>query len=538
MLLNPTLAEDVGVLEHYLTSHSGTDKQTKQPYVRVSSGSADDVVYLSMPRRRQGLQITSNPGSAQREILEQVLGEARSDVVELYFQKIHPCFPILDEATFRNLWAKEPQRISSALLCQIYAITFVFWRCSASLSHLNQPDMRFAWNQAVVALRDDLLAPGMTTLHASLLAITGRPTMGVTGNIVKAGSAVTLAHSLGLHRSPMAWQVTEAEKCMRINLWWAVVIHDYWSSLAHGTPPNIQKANYNVPLPRSRTSAEDTEQQDSTSLSFIHLCSLSQILGDLLPLVYALRPNMHHAEIQRTLRRIECDLDDWKARWLVDLDLHGEDAFDAVLAVNGASNIKFCFLTLRLLVARLVYKITLRKDQPSKPEEKLYRLAQVRDTALKLARYTTDLNNENLQEFWMPYTAHVLVSATTILLRAAIESDKQSRKQCIEILLKFLARLQAAKRDAHWDIADFCLERCAQPIERLAIAFGVPRDVVNNAGARPGSNKDLVQHQANDEASGGTAAFNPDMDLLLPLDSLGYHFDLFDGAEGQWPFPV
>ena len=51
------------------------------------------------------------------------------------------------------------------------------------------------------------------------------------------------------------------------------------------------------------------------------------------------------------------------------------------------------------------------------PEEKLYRLAVLRDTASALADFVISLRPVQLEEFWLPYTAHLLVYATTILLR-------------------------------------------------------------------------------------------------------------------------
>ena len=272
--------------------------------------------------------------------------------VSSYFRKIHPCFPILDEAMFWNLWRKQPERISSALICQIYAISLVFWQTDDKLNDRSRPDMSFAWNQAVVALRDDLLAPGMTTLHASLLAITGRPTIGVTGNVVKAGSTVTLAHSLGLHRNPTAWRIGDAEKGMRVRLWWAVLVHDYWSSLAHGTPPNIQKANYDVPLPSRDSTSE-------ASVTFHYLCSLSRILGDLLPLVYTLAPD--HGEIERTSRRLDCDLDDWEH--ILPQALKVSNQQERGPSINGESSLWFCYLTCRLLVCRLTYRVSTNRNR-------------------------------------------------------------------------------------------------------------------------------------------------------------------------------
>lgn len=251
----------------------------------------------------KGLQATVDPGRPQREILEQILGEHKDEVLNLYFRKIHPCLPIVDKASFWRLWHQDRARISSPLLCQMYAVCIVFWRCSDALSSFSPPDMAFAWNTAVVALRDDLLAPCMTTVHACLLAITGRPTIGVTGNVAKAGSMITLAHSLALHRDPSAWRIPKAEKRIRTNVWWSVVIHDYWSSIAHGTPPNIRQENYDVPLPTL-----DIEN-DGTSPSFRHLCSISEILGDILPLIYAL--HMDPKESEKRVRRLECRVDGW-----------------------------------------------------------------------------------------------------------------------------------------------------------------------------------------------------------------------------------
>ena len=84
------------------------------------------------------------------------------------------------------------------------------------------------WNQAVTALRDDFVAPSMTTLYAVLLDLSGRPVLHVAGNIMNVGRTVTLAHSLGLHRDPSAWKMPDAEKSIRVKIWWGVLIHDLW----------------------------------------------------------------------------------------------------------------------------------------------------------------------------------------------------------------------------------------------------------------------------------------------------------------------
>lgn len=93
----------------------------------------------------------------------------------------------------------------------------------------------------MAALHEDFMAPSITTIHAALLDLSGRPVLQVMNNITTAGRIVTLAHSLGLHRNPTAWNATEEEKSLRIRLWWGVLIHDYWS--VHGSRTGMTGVN-------------------------------------------------------------------------------------------------------------------------------------------------------------------------------------------------------------------------------------------------------------------------------------------------------
>lgn len=113
-------------------------------------------------------------------------------------------------------------------MCDIYAVALLYWNRSERLQNHPRPDIFFAWNQAVTALRDDFLAPSITTLYAVLLDLGGRPVLSVAINVINIGRMVTLAHSLGLHRDPSNWKMTESEKSLRIRLWWGVLIHDLW----------------------------------------------------------------------------------------------------------------------------------------------------------------------------------------------------------------------------------------------------------------------------------------------------------------------
>src|SRR5689334_3269495 len=96
-----------------------------------------------------------------------------------YFDHLHPCFPVLDEKTFSDMWHKDNDRISSTLICDLYASALLFWNKSEELRHHPRPDAQFIWNQAVAALQDDFMAPTISTVHAALLDMVGRPVMQV-----------------------------------------------------------------------------------------------------------------------------------------------------------------------------------------------------------------------------------------------------------------------------------------------------------------------------------------------------------------------
>lgn len=84
------------------------------------------------------------------------------------------------------------------------------------------------WNLATKALSDDYHSPGLSTVLATTINLTGRPITTMTGNAINIGRLVSLAYSLGLNRNPEAWNLPAQEKTMRIKVWWMILIHDWW----------------------------------------------------------------------------------------------------------------------------------------------------------------------------------------------------------------------------------------------------------------------------------------------------------------------
>jgi hypothetical protein len=95
VMVDPTMADDLNVLERHLASRVPQGGSDVRPYVRISNGPDESIVYRTVSRLRKGLQSTESPGVAQREIMENVLGPLTVYVIKLYAHlSISHCAPL------------------------------------------------------------------------------------------------------------------------------------------------------------------------------------------------------------------------------------------------------------------------------------------------------------------------------------------------------------------------------------------------------------------------------------------------------------
>lgn len=132
------------------------------------------------------------------------------------------------------------------------------------------------------------------------------------------------------------------------------IADDHRSSLAHGTPPNINSSNWDVSAPSTATliSNGSSTHHVRSFESFVHLCSLTKILAEMLPLVYDLHPI--EESTWKTIRRLEHRLDVWQDA-LPDYLRHKAPQHPS--DINGASNLWFCYLSVQLLLCRLALRV-------------------------------------------------------------------------------------------------------------------------------------------------------------------------------------
>lgn len=167
----------------------------------------------------------------------------------------------------------------------------------------------------------------------------------------------------------------------------------------------------------------------------------------------------------------------------------------------------------------------------------------LREASGAIIEFVCKLQYSHFQQFWLPCkselvfplaflvtsylhkvdTGHLLVSATTILIRCTVESTNTSvRANSTAKLIKLVEYLRPACTDCNWDLADFCVERCSDPITKVANLY-LAEPTTGEA-----TNATIQNHSTN--------ADDLFPALLLPLDSLEFPWEnAWDTTEGMWP---
>ncbi|KAL1983398.1 hypothetical protein VTN96DRAFT_10380 [Rasamsonia emersonii] len=486
LIVGPVAAEDAQVIEKYMPSErsSKSVETGKKPYKVYSNDPRKPVLYTTVSRRRQGVRVGNPPGETQKEILEQILGPFRHDLVRLFLDRFNVAFPIFDGQAFWEAYISgAPDDPPTTLLCQVYAMSLVYWKHTPKLARHPKPDVRYAINLTVAALHEEFSAPGLSSLSAALVDLTGRPIFSMTGNAISCGRLVSLSHCLGLNRDPSNWKISLQEKKQRIRLWWGVVIHDRWGSFGHGVPPQIAKNQYDVPLPSVEvlvTQPRATSQHIRAAHCHIALCRLTEILGELLPLVYQLQPRSAR-ETSKKLRHIRTDLDTWEDSLPEFLRAPSQSS---EASICGTSSLHLAFLAVKMLVCRVELHEVNNSDTDN-PEARRYFQTECRKAAEEIVQFMASLQNVHFREFWLPYSAFHLTSTATLLVRCALETtDPEVARSCLANVDTLRSILRRVREEEDWDVADMCLDHCERILSRH------PEIISSNIGGASGGNQD------------------------------------------------
>ncbi|CAG8363090.1 unnamed protein product [Penicillium salamii] len=464
-IVSPAVAEDNEVLEKYLSAVPTAQRGSLIRTGSASNCSLRPVRFNVVSRRPLGVSTTQSLAVSKCEIIEKYMHPDLDEYLNLFFEKANTCFPIFDETSFRSVYSSHKGNLSSALLCNLYANSLVYWESSPKLSAGRTPDIRFIWNQANEALHSELfMSPGISTVMSILINVCGRPSTSMFGNGGMVGTAVALSNALGLNRDPSNWSITPLEKSFRIRLWSLVLIHDRWCSLAYGTPLQVHRSQYDVPFPTldDICNPTATSYQKATASIFIALTTLTNILAQYLENVYSVSKSCPSTEMSAL--DLECLLSEWEETLTEDvrrIALRG-----TLLNVPGAANFRLAYLAVKLLLRRIQLDLSQASTQvihDTMPP--CYANAQ--RVAEEIMHLVQELNANQLTSFWLPIHAFSITSATMFLLRCSLHTRNQSHNLPLQIAKDMIYALQVHKDNFGWDIADDCLSNCSGLVEKF-----------------------------------------------------------------------
>lgn len=82
MIVSPVITEDIQVLDQFMSDKSSNTTR-RRPQNLHSDGSDDPVLYLSVPRRREGLVLAENPGIKQKTIISHLVAPYANELIDL-----------------------------------------------------------------------------------------------------------------------------------------------------------------------------------------------------------------------------------------------------------------------------------------------------------------------------------------------------------------------------------------------------------------------------------------------------------------------
>ncbi len=453
-------------LEPALLAHLPVD-QNDESFVATSRVRklGDDGTFMRVVNT---MSQADNP-TATLDSIESLVAPYGSTLVEQFFERIHPTFPILLEDVFRQSY-KTRNGISPLLLSAVYVLALKFADIGPASQSARRPDAARLEATALKLLTESLPYASLSTIQAGLLLMQ-RSTLATAPLNAQ---LVTAGFELGLHQDCSDWRMETWEKGLRKRLAWALYMQDKWSAMVHGRPSHVVSSNWTV---QDLVEDDFTDAFASTAsqpedapvghgpLFFCHLVALTTILSDILDRFYTLRSieefkaagNNRTRLILERAKPAQIRLKDWFARLPAPLKLDSAtDIFETITeenARNGALHLSY-FAT-EITLHRCIVR-SLSADSTDAYLSHICRSA-AKTRLISAMDFVNRLRPPHLRSFWpaASRTHFALIGSFGILLRVTAPTKEEAEFYRLR-LCEYRWTLSVSKKDA--EFLEFALE--------------------------------------------------------------------------------
>ena len=462
-IVGPVIARDTQAMDYYIGHMAKSSGIEVAPILGSLSPVVKKPVYSApIPPKRPSLAACSCSRNLPEEMIERI-DSVFEILVDMYFEHVHPAFPVLEESYMSLKPRHDMSSIPATFLVNFCAFALFYWNLSPRLATRSRPDQDTAWQTAVSANVADIQKGDLFTVVATVLNVAGRPSKGFINNMTNVSRLVALSYSMGLNHDSQEWKLAESEKRLRWKQWWAVTIHDRWLNFAQGTPPTINRSHYDVPLPTVQVLAGirvNTVRHLRAAQCYIELCRLTEIIGDLLPMIYHIRSDGDSLVAEQTSRS-EAELNRWLESQPDWLNLND---FRSCRMVPGRANLQLSYLSVRMLLQRSSWHGLGQQDNVPQPEW----LSKCQAAADDIVRFVNTLQPIDLAGFWLPYNAQHFTSAVTLLLRCGLQTAVPNvRSQSMASARALVDCLRRYRDEYNWDMAETALAESERVLKRV-----------------------------------------------------------------------
>ncbi|KAI9806658.1 MAG: hypothetical protein M1825_006115 [Sarcosagium campestre] len=229
------------------------------------------------------------------QVIANIVAPHGPKLIEIYFDIVHPSFPILHKQSFLNDLTDPRRTVTPALLASVYILSLRWWPPSNSQNDSTKPDVSELESIALKSFEESIVRPKFSTVQAGLLLLqrTGGESWPITSQVVAVGQ------ELGLHLDCSQWRIPSWERGLRKRLAWALFMQDKWGSLIHGRPSHIFSSNWAVEAvtdadfegSTSEAADGDDVEAEKMRLLFTETIALTGLLSDVLDTFYTLQAN-------------------------------------------------------------------------------------------------------------------------------------------------------------------------------------------------------------------------------------------------------
>ncbi|CZR63786.1 uncharacterized protein PAC_13683 [Phialocephala subalpina] len=317
------------------------------------------------------------------------------DLVDAYFEHVHPFYPFIHEGSFRveyeRMWTRFSTPLSSSPPSWHAILNLFFARGCEFSPAIPEQERSNATSPFIARARSiifsEVFRRGNLELVQALLLmcqyLQGTLEFNECWNLV--GLMIRTAISIGLHLNPEDAAFTPIEKEVRKRAWWGCFILDRTLSMKFGRPPSIQAADdIEVPYPLSvddqyivndSVVPRQPSGRPSITAFFIHTIKLVKIVDSILRELYTTKnlPAKHAkgnqtAELSATQSHIVGNavlLDGDLRSWWHEVPIHlrpNSNTADGPAFQSQKIVMQIRYLQIRLLLQRQLLVIFSRQD--------------------------------------------------------------------------------------------------------------------------------------------------------------------------------